>query len=474
MVTTAHADRFTVPHEFSALRRSPVVRGLVVRLALGVALALASGGAHAQGAPSGEYGELPLGGSVEGSIAGVAGDETVVYHAYTVQIPAGAGAVTVTIEGFGSDLDIAVNLGRPIVDYDDVDHLDVSDDPDPVYRVEAPPAGPLYVDVLNLLPDAASYRLSVTAANAAGAGAGAGAASTPATPGANPLAPGGNPLAPAADPLVGTFEGDGLRVTVAGSSGAYRGELELGGQVFPFEASGGSGRLEGTFASGGSSYPFTAVLADDDLTVESGGATYRTRRVVDGPTPPANPLGGGAADPAADDPVLVQGSHAALTRDNAEAFVDALEFSLQQAGFAARFGDADRRQMLDALAANFAALGPADQTVLAQAREVWTRVQANWASASPAEQREFVLGVFVLAFGDEAVQQALSAGGGGAGGAGAGGGGSCATIDDCMSTYADPETYQDTVNAQGCWAAAGCEGYDPVDNSFDYGSYDTY
>jgi hypothetical protein len=466
MVRTSNAERFTVPRRlsifrFRVLRRSPVVTKLVVRLALGAALALAV--AHAQGAGSGEYGELPLGGSVEGTIAGVVGDETVVFHTYTVRIPAGTAAVTVTVEGFGSDLDVAVNVGRPIVDYESVDHLDVSDDPDPVFRLEAPPAGPLYIDVLNLLPDAASYRLTVTAGEGVAA----------ATPGANPLAPGGNPLAPAAaDPLVGTFEGDGLRVTVTGSSGAYRGELELGGQAFPFEASGGNGRLEGSFASAGSSYPFSATLADDVLTVESGGASYRTRRVDGAPTQPAGPLGGGAAAPAADDPVLVQGSHAALTRDNAEAFVEALEFSLQQAGFAARFSDADRRQMLDALAANYGTLGPADQAVLAQAREVWTRVQANWASASPAEQREFVLGVFVLAFGDEAVQQALSAGG--AGGGGAGGSGGCATIDDCMSSYADPETYQDTVNAQGCWAAAGCEGYDPVDNSFDYGSYDTY
>ncbi len=78
---------------------------------------------------------------------------------------------------------------------------------------------------------------------------------------------------------------------------------------------------------------------------------------------------------------------------------------------------------------------------------------------------EFVLGISLLAFGEEAVQQAIGGGAGAAGGGGgsAGGGGTCATIDDCMSTYA-PEAYQDTVNAQGCWAAAGCSDYDPVDN----------
>ncbi len=28
------------------------------------------------------------------------------------------------------------------------------------------------------------------------------------------------------------------------------------------------------------------------------------------------------------------------------------------------------------------------------------------------------------------------------------------------------------VNAQGCWASAGCDSYDPVDDSFTFESYD--
>lgn len=457
MIGTTHSRTLRPP------RSRPRFRGLLASLAVAAGLALPS--ALAQGAGSGEYGDVPLDGSVDGTIAGVSGEDTVVYHTYTVTVPPGTASLTVTIEGFGSDLDVAVNVGRPIVDYNDVDHLDISEDPDPVFVIDSPPAGTLYVDVLNLLPQAARYRMSVSGGGAAGAGP-----ATPA-PGAHPPAPRGNPLAPAADPLVGVFEGDGLRVTVAGGGGAYSGELVLGGQSYAFEATGGGDRIEGSFVDAGSSYPFTATLSGDVLTVESGGARYRTQRLSGTSAAAAVPRADDAPS-ASTDAVLARGAYGVLTRDDATAFVEALEFSLRQSGFSARFSDAEREQMLEAIAASYGTLGPSDQAVLAQAREVWTRVQSNWASASEADRREFVLGVFVLAFGEEAVQRA-SAGGGGGGGA-AGGDPSCATIDDCMSAYADPETYQDSMNAQSCWAAAGCSDYDPADNSFSYDTYDTY
>ncbi|MDZ7799409.1 MAG: hypothetical protein U5K81_01285 [Trueperaceae bacterium] len=90
-----------------------------------------------------------------------------------------------------------------------------------------------------------------------------------------------------------------------------------------------------------------------------------------------------------------------------------------------------------------------------------------------AEREQFVMGVFVLAFGEQAMQQAAAAAGG-AGGGGAGASAACSDIDACISQYADPGTLSDTMNAQSCWAAAGCSGYDPVTNDFSYDSYDSY
>ncbi len=467
-------SRETVIPRRASLRSTLRVAAILLALAAGVS-------ASAQGTPSGEYGSLPLGGSVEGTLAPIVGDEVVVYHTYVVTVPAGTRSVTVSVEGLGSDIDLALKLGAPIVDFGDVDHLDLSEEPNPSHTFVSPPAGPLYVDVLNLLPSPARYRLSVVADD-------------PAAATSAPAASAANPLASTSDPLTGTFEGDGLLVRLDGGVGAYEGVLTLAGQSYPFEASGGDGYLEGTFFSGGSSFAFSARLAGDTLTLTSGGTTYLTVRASQ-ETGPANPLAGaGAASPAvstpaapaapatraapaappAHDPVLAQGPAATLTQDNALALIEALEFSLAQVGYVYTVSELERQQLLQAIAQNYATLAPAEQTVLAQAREIWTRVQNNWAAAGEDERSEFVLGVFTLAFGEEAVQQAVatspspgSAGGGGGTGLG------CDSVDACMSRYT-PDAYQDMVNAQGCWAAAGCESYAPVDNSFTYESYDNY
>lgn len=177
---------------------------------------------------------------------------------------------------------------------------------------------------------------------------------------------------------------------------------------------------------------------------------------------PAQPADTGALAP--DSPVIAAGPYGELTRDNADAFVDALQFSLQQAGFSGVFTAAEREQIVQAVAQNFGTLSPDEQQVLTQARFVWNRVQQNWSSATPAEQQEFVLGVFTLAFGEAYVRQQLGASAGGGGGGGSG----CGNIDDCIGSYADPEALSDTMNAQSCWAAAGCDGYDPGSNDFTY------
>ena len=410
------------------------------------------GPALAQGTPSGEYGQVGIGQPISGVMT-AATDEQIVFHTYVVTVAAGTPNLTIKLSGDGADLDLAVKFGTPILDYNDVDHLDTSDEPNPSYTVIDPPAGVIYIDVLNLVPQAAAYQLNVTVGAAA----------------ANPF----SPTTDALDPFIGTFEGEGLSVTVTGGSGQYQGQLVLDGQSFPFVASSGGELMEGTFQSGGQSYPFVATLQGEILYVESGGGLYATVRSGDAvaPPPPSNPLGGnGATVPNPNDPVIAQGSYGTLTQDNALAFIEALEFSLQQVGYTSTFSAADRQQLLQALTQNYAQGEPSDQAVLAQARLVWNQVQNNWTVASDADKRQFIIGVFILAFGPEAVQQAMGTGGGGAGAAG---GGVCNDIDTCISAYSDPEAYQDTVNAQSCWAAAGCSDYDPGSNDFTYEpSYD--
>ena len=428
-----------------------MIRRSIALIQLATVALLLSGTVLGQGQPSGEYGSIAIGQQISGTLAAIPDPDSLVYHTYVVAVPAGTPSLTITVQGDGADLDLAVKAGSPILDYEDVDYIDVTESPNPSYTVQNPPQGSIYIDVLNLLPNPASYTLSVTGAAAA------------TTPGGNPLTPQGqNPLAPTqADPFAGTYVGDSLTVIVQAAAGQYSGQLELSGQVYPFTATVSGNVLSGNFSAGGQSYPFVATLQGDTLIVESGGSTYNTLRQG------GNPLGTAPAPALDNSPVIAQGTVANLTQDNALAFIEALEFSLQQAGYAYTFTDADYQQLLQVIVQAYPQAEQQEQAVLAQAREIWSRVQVNWAAASLAEQREFVLGVFVLAFGEEYVNQLLGQAGGGGGG-GSGGGGACTDIDSCMSAYADPGTMQDTMNAQGCWAAAGCTDYDAGSDTFTY------
>lgn len=171
------------------------------------------------------------------------------------------------------------------------------------------------------------------------------------------------------------------------------------------------------------------------------------------------------AAPAASE-VLATGGYATLTFDNALAFIEAFEFVLTQIGYTYRFTEAERRQLLAAVAENFPTADQMDQLVLAQSREIWERARVNWSTASEADRREFALGVLILALGDETVRS--WAGQGGGGGQALGGGATCASFEDCTSSFVDEQTWSDTFNAQGCWAAAGCSGFDASTGSFDY------
>ena len=314
-----------------------------IRFTTVLALLLA-GIAAAQGSPSGEYGTVSIGQPVSGSIAGIQGEERVVFHTYVVSVPQGTLRLTIAVDGGGADLDLSVKLGTPIIDYDDVDHLDVSEEHNPVYSIDDPQPSLVYIDVMNLLPSAANYQLTVSADTA--------------TTGGNPLGAGQeNPFAPTspADPFVGSFEGDGLGVTVTGANGQYQGELDLNGQILPFSATANGPVMEGSFQSGGSSFPFYATLQGNTLVVESGGGVYNALRrltpaaIPDAPVAPDNPLGGTPTN----DPVMAQGAYGTLTQDNAAAFIEALEFSLQQVGYVASFSESDRVQLFQTLQQNY-------------------------------------------------------------------------------------------------------------------------
>ena len=166
--------------------------------------------------------------------------------------------------------------------------------------------------------------------------------------------------------------------------------------------------------------------------------------------------------------IVARGSAAELSRDDALAFLEALEFVLEQLGYAYRFSEAERSEALTTFARTFPTMDAADQVVLAHARTSWERVRANWHRSDEREQHEFALGVLVLAFGEETVASWVGPQGSGGQGQALGHGSGCASFDDCAASFVDQQTRTDTFNAQGCWAAAGCESYDSGSGTFTY------
>lgn len=292
---------------------------------------------------------------------------------------------------------------------------------------------------------------------------------TPAT--ANPLA--GNPIA--ADPYAGHYSGDGLRLELESSVGQYQGVLEVQGNQYPVIATADSQGLSGTFQVGSNSFSFQANLQGNSLILFSDGVSYTLSKDSASANPlassaPANPLATPAAAPAPSSPVLASGQHADLSQDDALAFIEALEFSMAQVGYAYSFSPAEQQEILQLLGQNFAALEQHDQVVLSQARDIWQRVQANWTTTSDDDKREFVLAVFILAFGEDTVQQWLASNQGQQAQPLESGGG-CSNFDDCAGRFVDEQTWSNTFNSQGCWAAAGCESYDSSTGTFTYNDY---
>jgi hypothetical protein len=152
--------------------------------------------------------------------------------------------------------------------------------------------------------------------------------------------------------------------------------------------------------------------------------------------------------------VLERGAYGTLTRDGAEAFLEALGFVLQQIGADSVMADVDHEAAVAALAQGYPGLAQEEQLALSRAREIWTAARSGWASAPQADRQAFAMAVLVLAFGEQAVRGATPGDGG---------------LGDAGMPSVDEQTWTDTQNAMSCWAAAGCSGYDASTDTFDYG-----
>jgi hypothetical protein len=103
---------------------------------------------------SGTVGTLAPGGRARGRLAGE--DGAVAYHTYVVEVPAGLARLVLELDA-DIDLDLAVKYGADIQSYGpreqggDWDHLDAGEANPTVVVVEAPAAGPWYVDVIHAL-----------------------------------------------------------------------------------------------------------------------------------------------------------------------------------------------------------------------------------------------------------------------------------------------------------------------------------
>lgn len=178
---------------------------------------------------------------------------------------------------------------------------------------------------------------------------------------------------------------------------------------------------------------------------------------------PGGLLGESGPATMADDEVLAQGMGGPLTRDAAEAYVEALEFTLAEIGQPTTFDAEARGQIQEALATGFAGLPVEVQVDLANARPLWAEYHAAWPTLPLQARQEFAYYILAIAYGEQAAAQALGLSAGHAGGGAGGGGGYNPSVDDLMGSV--PGTTD-------CWAAAGCAGYDGDSGTYTFESYD--
>lgn len=109
---------------------------------------------------SGAYGEITVGEKVTSVID--IGNEEATFHTYTIKVPQGLEKLTISVDGKGRDVDMAVQRGSKINNYEKADYLDTTEDSFPHYTYENPPTGIISVDVINLLELPIAYTLAVS------------------------------------------------------------------------------------------------------------------------------------------------------------------------------------------------------------------------------------------------------------------------------------------------------------------------
>jgi hypothetical protein len=172
---------------------------------------------------------------------------------------------------------------------------------------------------------------------------------------------------------------------------------------------------------------------------------------------PGAPGGKRAPLPATSGDVLAQGTGGAFTRDAADAYIEALEFTLGEIGQPTTF-DADQQgQIQSALAAGFPNLPDEVQVDLVNVRPLWTRLRAGWSTLPLQAKQEFAYYILALAYGEQAAANALGLNAGDPEKSGAGD--YKPSVDDLMGSV--PGTTD-------CWSSAGCMGYDPGTGTYTY------
>lgn len=117
-------------------------------------------GTAAVAVPSGHQGSLAIGQSISKTAAAMQPD-AITWHSYAVSIPAGQPQITISVTS-DDDIDFAYKFGSEILDWSDVDFLENTFEPGGSSTVDNPPAGLLYIDVLNAYPRPISYTVRVS------------------------------------------------------------------------------------------------------------------------------------------------------------------------------------------------------------------------------------------------------------------------------------------------------------------------
>ena len=114
--------------------------------------------------PSGSQGALAIGQSVSRTAASAG--ESVTWHTYVISVPAGQPEITVSVTSM-DDIDFAFKFGSEIMNYNEVDFLSDVVDLGASQTISNPPAGPLYLDVLNAYNRPIEYTVSIIGTAAA-------------------------------------------------------------------------------------------------------------------------------------------------------------------------------------------------------------------------------------------------------------------------------------------------------------------